>query len=440
MPIVITQNIQKKITGIIAIVIIFIVIGSLIIFEQPKKPDFAAYETQLHEIFEDAKIQFEHIRNVTLPSNITLTIYTKQQAIDRWDKNQPSLDTNSILRQENIYKSLFLMEENESLQDVTANWIASWTAVTVNKDIYVLFENFNPWDMPNAEAILIHELTHVWQSTLPKPTTYDTEKAQNALLEGDATYMADYYKTQYNHNHNNSNSDNNDFFSSPINKLSALLYYIPQQLNFVYPNVPLTVTKLQWFPYIQGKNFVSAIINNSGGIWDRLNQCYTPSYIPSTTTQILHPNKYFTGDTTIKPIPPTLTDNDWTLIPTKYGYSSDTYGEYFIYIMLNNWLHDEHQTQTAAEGWNGDTFTYYEKDNDFLFTWNITWNNIHDASEFSKAFTDMMNNTQANKENPNQWNTNNRYLTLIWNPNTATTLIICYSTNNQTSIPILLTK
>jgi hypothetical protein len=430
MPLAVTSNAKRKIIGVVTLIILFAILGSILIFERPQDPDMIDYKAQVKQIFKDAKTQFEHLRSVTLPANIKISVYTKQQAIDKWGKDPLNTDTANIARQENIYKSLFLMNENESLNGTTADWVASWTAVTVDNEIYVIYENFRPWDMPNAEAILIHELTHVWQNNLPLPTNSDNARAQNALIEGDASYMADYYYTTQNNNNNNNLNHQNDYH----NILPTSLNYIPKQ-NSIYPNVLDTVTNLNWFPYIQGKTFVSTIMNTYG--WDKLNQCYTThAYTPSSTTQILHPNKYFTGETAKNVPTPTPNDDNWTIIPSSYGYSSDTYGEYFIYLMLKQWLNDD-QAQTASVGWSGDNFVYYEKDQDFLFTWNITWDSIQDALEFNQAFTDMLKLTQAKPQNTNnnQWLTDNRYLTLTWNPNTATTLIIC-STNQTATNPL----
>jgi hypothetical protein len=108
--------------------------------------------------------------------------------------------------------------------------------------------------------------------------------------------------------------------------------------------------------------------------------------------------------------------------------------------MLSQWLNDN-QAQTAAAGWNGDSFTYYEKEHDFLFTWNITWDSTQDASEFNNAFIDMLKFSPAKSydNHYNQWFTNDRYLTIIWNPNTTTTLIIC-STNQTALNPLFFTK
>lgn len=443
MPIAVTFGVKRKIIGVVSLIVIFAFLGSILVIERPQDPNFRDYKVQVNEVFKDAKTQFEHLRGVTLPADVTVSVYTKQQAIDRWGQDSSNVDTSSVIRQENIFKSLFLISEDESLNGTMADWVASWTAATVGHEIYVIYENFWPWDITNAEATLIHELTHVWQNSLPSATNYDNNKAQNALIEGDASYTTNYYyyKTQHNNTNNNndgsaSSGDVSNLENSYQTNLSALLLCTPG-LYLVYPEVSSIVANLNQFPYIQGKTFVSKIVDTYG--WERLNQCYTtPTYMPSSTEQILHPDKYFAGETAKNVIAPTPADDSWTLIPSSYGYSSDTYGEYFIYIMLRQWLNDN-QAQKAATGWGGDNATYYEKDTDYLFIWNITWDTTQDASEFNQAFTDMLKHTPAkpqnnnNTYNNNQWLTNNRYITLTWNPNTQTTLITC-SNNKQPQI------
>ncbi|MDR1993462.1 MAG: basic secretory family protein [Nitrososphaerota archaeon] len=417
-----TPDVKQKIIGVTTLLIIFTILGSLFVLERPQNSNLTAYETQAQKIFKDAKNQFEHIRNVTLPPDIKLIIYTKQQAIDRWGKDPSGLDTASLSRQENIYKSLFLMAETDSLNGAVAQWTTSWTAASVGNEIYVIYENFWPWNMPDAEATLIHELTHIWQSGLPASVSYDTDKAYNALIEGDASYMSAYYKTQYNHSPLLDNTNYSNSGLPPTNTPGS---------NLIHPSVSDALTDLNLFPYINGKTFVSALVDAGG--WDKLNLCYTPTYTPNTTEQILHPTKYFASEPAALTSAPTVTDNSWTAIPTRHGYFSDTYGEYFIYIMLNHWLNNN-QAQNAAAGWGGDNFTYYENGPDFLFVWNITWDSIQDAAKFNQALTDMLNAAQANSQGPNTWFTNGKYLTLTWNPNTASTLILC-STNQTVTLP-----
>ena len=84
---------------------------------------------------------------------------------------------------------------------------------------------------------------------------------------------------------------------------------------------------------------------------------------------------------------------------------------------------------TASAGWSGDNFTYYERGNDFLFTWNIKWESSGDASNFYAAFHNMANTAAATGKDNYHWVANGRYLTITWNQNSNTTLIAC--SNNQ---------
>lgn len=420
----VTSDMKQRIIGVVTLLVIFTILGALLVFERPRDSDLTSYEAQTQRVFKDAKSQFEHIRNVTLSSNIKLFVYTKQQAIDRWGGDNFDLNTVSGLRRENIYKSLFLMSENDSLNGAAAEWISGWTAASVNNEIYVIYENFWPWDLPEAEAVLIHELTHIWQPSLPAPSSYDMDIAYSALFEGDASYMGDYYRALYSSTMYSSDSGtkNVDYRGEWV--LRSFLHVT--QRNTVYHSDSGAMTELNLFPYRMGKAFVSAIVDE--GNWERLNQCYTSIYVPITTAQIIHPDKYFSGETSETALVSiSSVDDNWTIIPSSYGYTSDSYGEYFIYVMLNRWLNDN-QAQEASTGWSNDSFTYYERNNDFLFTWNITWDSIHDASEFNQAFKDMLSYAQTSPQDDNTWYANGRYLTLTWNPNTNTTLILC-STN-----------
>ncbi len=371
------------------------------------------YTLQAQKIFEDAKTQVEKIRGVTLPS-VTLHIITKQQAVDKWGHPSGSQDLTNILRQEKIYKGLFMMQENDSLVQTTSDWTANWIAAAVGHDVYLLKENFNPFDK-NAEATLVHELTHIWQPSLETPTTYDEDKAHTALVEGDASFMADYYINLT--AHVVQASVNMPFFlvDNPL-------------LDAVHP-ISNTMWSLNYMPYDQGKSFVGALYDKGG--FALINQAYQQGYTPSSTMQILHVDKYFANET-VQTVPSPMPDqNSWTLTQTDRGQDHNTYGEYFIQTMLATWL-NQSASQQAATGWAGDNFTYYEHGDDYLFTWNITWTSVNDASEFSYAFSSMMNQTSASPIAVGEWQTNGRTLTLTWNPTTASTFIACSTVESAT--------
>jgi hypothetical protein len=162
-----------------------------------------------------------------------------------------------------------------------------------------------------------------------------------------------------------------------------------------------------------------------------INQAYEQGFTPSTTAQILHPEKYFMNITEQPVQAPTLAENNWVLAQTDRGQNHNTYGEYFIKAMLATWL-NQTAAQNAATGWAGDNFTYYERGNDYLFTWNIKWSSTGDANEFYTTFQSMMDATEASQESTNNWFASGHYLTINWSQNTQTTLIAVSSIQNAT--------
>ena len=369
------------------------------------------YTLQVQKIFNDAKNQVEKIREVTVPS-VTLHIITKQQAVDMWG-HPSSQDLTNLLRQEKIYKGLFMMDENDSLVQTTADWTANWIAAAVgNKDVYIIKENFNPFDK-GAESTLVHELTHIWQPQLETPTTYDEDKAHTALVEGDASFMADYY--------------NNLTANVAQASVSMPFFFVDSPLLDAVHPISNTMWSLNYMPYDQGKTFVGALYDHGG--FATINQAYQQGYTPSSTMQILQPDKYFANVTAQGIDAPALAQNSWTLVQSDRGQDHNTYGEYFIQAMLATWI-NKTTAQQAAAGWSGDNFTYYEHGNDYLFTWNIQWGNNPETTEFFNAFQNMMNATKASEDGSNIWLQNGHYLSIDWNQNTNSTLIAVSTVQN----------
>lgn len=360
------------------------------------------YQAQAQKVFDSAKLEVEKIRNVTLP-DVRLQVVTKQWAIDTWGKGYADPDITNILRQEKFYKGIFLIPENASLYQANVDWAGNFGAATWGGQVYVVKENFDPWDLPSAEATFVHELTHIWQPSIVFPTSFDMDKAHTALIEGDASYMGDYFI----------NSTKNQTTAQPeIDQVP--LYLITNPVLASLHLIPDAIWSLNYFPYDQGKTFVNALYQNGG--WKTVNTAYQNP--PNTTEQILHPEKYFANETAQKVYSPALAEDTWTKINTN------SYGEYFIQVMLNNWL-PETQAQSVSSGWAGDNFTYYERGNDYLFTWNIKWDTNCDASDFYIYFHTMMNATGSVDYGSCNWFSNGRYLSISWNQNQNTTLIAC---------------
>jgi len=400
-----------------AVSIALIVILSVSIFVGVTQllPD--AYTVQAQKIFHDAFSKVEQIRNVTITETITLHVITKQQAVDMWGTPSGTTDLTNIYRQEHIYKGLFMMPQEDSLYQAASDWTANWAAATVGKhDIYVIRENFNPFDA-TAEGTFIHELTHIWQPDLGTATTYDQDKAHMGLVEGDASFMGDCYI-------NLTQTGVQANVAVPIYLLDNPL------LDNVHP-MANTLWSLNYFPYDQGKTFVEALSAEGG--FATINQAYQQGYIPSSTAQILHPELYFANQTVQPVAAPELKADTWTLVQTDRGQDHNTYGEYFVQAMLATWLNQSTAAQAAA-GWMGDNFTYYENGDNYLFTWNILWASSVDAGEFNTAFQDMVSAAGATQNGTANWFANERYLSITLNSDQNTTLIAC-STLQDATLP-----
>lgn len=369
--------------------------------------DMETYKAQAQKDFDNAKTYVEQLRNATFQDNVRLYVITKQEAVDRWGK--PSADANQALiqRQENFYKNVFLINENDSLYQATVDWTANWGAATVGNDIYVIKENFDPFKLPDAEATFVHELTHVWQPNLPYTLTFDAGKAHDSLVEGDASFMGDYFKNQ---------SNTTPTTSPFVGNVPVFLIDNPL-LRTLHP-MPDTIWKLNFFPYDQGKTFVTALYDHGG--WQTVTDAYrTP---PNNTEQILHPDKYLEDENAQQVSPPTLSENNWNLIKTDHNQNTNSYGEIFLQIMLGRWVNAS-LAQRAAAGWDGDVFSYYERGSEYLFTWNVKWDTSCDASDFYVTFHTMANAAGAVDEGSCNWIANGRYLSITWDQSTNTTLI-----------------
>jgi hypothetical protein len=390
-------NLEKKKTIFLVCLIVILLVSvfgvrELVSVERPQGEEYKAIAERL---LSEARQEFENIRGVSV-REVTLEVVNESWVIENW--GVAYIDLEEITMEENIYKALFMISQDVNLTDVQLEWTGMFHAAKWKGKIYVVEENFDVTDEFKVTSTFVHELTHIMQEnySLPTRTTFDGSKALTSLKEGDATLMADTFK--------------NDGVVPPSAEVS-----MPSTSS-----LPESIDKLNRFVYRYGVEFVKALYHYNNASWEVVNEAYTNP--PSTTEQILHPEKYFVQEDAQTVEAPSIT-GDWNL--TK----NDRFGEYFIQVMLDNWISTDDADQ-AAEGWGGDIITYYESDDDFLFTWNIAWDSKDDAHEFYIAFQEMMYETSAEKHNCSYWSANGRYISIQWNENS--TLII--SSANETFV------
>lgn len=199
-------------------------------------------------------------------------------------------------------------------------------------------------------------------------------QAIRALVEGDATLVMNQWLEQY---------------ASPQDLRDILLYQAPAQVMPDQFAPPFVVPDAR-FPYIEGLNFVNALY--ARGRWALVNATY--SNPPESTEQILHPSKYFDGDSP-EEMPETpleaVLGEGWRLL------DSNSLGEWMTYLMLAYGADvDAQLEQTVAEraaaGWGGDRYwVYYNDDTDqTVMAARWSWDTMGDATTFGGALADYL--------------------------------------------------
>ena len=394
------MNLEKKKTVFLVclVVILLVSVFSVRLLLSNERPQGEEYKALAEQLLSDAREEFEDIRGVSV-REVTLEVVNQSWVIENWGKAYADFD--EIRIEENIYKALFMISQNVNLYDVKLEWTGSFHAAKWQGKIYVVEEKFDVTNEFTAKSTFVHELTHIMQESysLPERTTFDGAKALTSLKEGDATLMADTFK--------------NDGVVPPSAEVS-----VPSTSG-----LPESINKINRFVYRYGVEFVKAVYEQGG--WGAVDEAYTNP--PTTTEQIMHPEKYFAQEDALTVEAASVT-GDCNLTKTE------RFGEYFIFVMLDKWI-SETEAETAAEGWGGDNFTYYERDDDFLFTWNIVWDSKDDANEFYLAFQNLMYKSSAEKHNCSYWSAYGRYISIQWNENS--TLIICSADETIVQQPFL---
>ena len=199
-----------------------------------------------------------------------------------------------------------------------------------------------------AQATLAHELVHALQDQrwdLRSRSTYragrsDASTAEAALAEGDATSLM------------------LDFIMLPERSAidipdEAVRELMQSGINLGdIQSVPHILRSTLIAPYAEGLGFVHARRRKAGwkavdASWDRL---------PTTTEQILHPEKWESQEAALQVPGPTALalGEGWTREDT------DEFGELGLVLSLGEWM-DDADARVAASGWGGDRTGVFRK-------------------------------------------------------------------------------
>jgi len=340
------------------------------------------YRRTAEAVFSEVLGGIGEVRGLSPPMGVELKVVTVSWVKENWGWKQVEATSREVEIEERIYKALLLIPENVSLQEVKVQQAGAILAATLENNLYIVKEYFDPYDRLKAKEIFAHELTHIIQGRYfhaPERRSHDGKQAWSALIEGDAGLTAkEYIEAQE---------------DPPTSMLKA-------SFSYTYASEKTDpLTEIWLFPYQYGENFVKALYAKGG--WERVNQAYEDP--PQTTEQIMHPEKYLEGEWYAEVEAPPLNASGWTSAKT------DRLGEHLILVMLETHLPTDESAE-AAEGWNGDNLTFYEKENDYTFTWKILWDTEEDTVQFSGTFADMMTALGAESLATGFWKVRGEYI------------------------------
>lgn len=226
-----------------------------------------------------------------------------------------------------------------------------------------------------------HEYTHVLQDQ-----TYDLRNGLNwndeacqidsercaaiqALIEGDASLSEITWLLEY----------------ATLEEYQQIFDSLDDIDMSTFEAAPAFIQEDFTFPYTHGYEFVNYLFD--GGDWSAVDGAY--GNLPTSTEQILHPERYPNDNPIPVPVPSldAVFSGDWELV------DSGVMGEWYTYLILG---HGEDASARlgdfvageAAEGWGGDAYAvYYDETSGHLaMAMDMVWDSPAEAEEFIDAF------------------------------------------------------
>jgi hypothetical protein len=228
---------------------------------------------------------------------------------------------------------------------------------------------FQDASLENAQnrVILAHELTHALQDQnfgllklpLEVRDNDDQAEAASALIEGDATLVMSQYMAK----------------DLTWRTLTDTVSYSATQSMEQIRKAPHYLREMLVFPYLQGQQFCAAVFARGG--FPAVSAVYADP--PSSTAQILHPEKYF-PESRENPIPVTFADR---IVDGQKPLDDNLLGEMGCRILFSMSSDPESADQVAA-GWRGDRYLVYDHGNELV--WKTEWRGPQAAAGAIAAF------------------------------------------------------
>jgi hypothetical protein len=315
--------------------------------------------------------QVSSLRELPSMRPIERRFLTRDELIARL-KEELDEDRDEIYESQRLYAALGAMEDDQELFDILLSLLGEGVLgfYEAEEERFFVVKDGDEFS-PLQARTYAHEYIHgVQQQHFDFQAirdglegNSDAEFALRALIEGDASLGTTRYLFEY------MSADERAAADPPANV----------SLNRIFRSAPHVIQREYVFPYSEGTVFVSTLYQQGG--WQAVNEAFVR--IPQSTEQVLHPDKYSSGEA---PLEVTLTDllpvlgEGWRLL------AEDTLGEMVLRAYLETGFYTSN-ARGAAAGWGGDRVSVYIGPQDeavLLLT--ALWDTERDAEEFFETF------------------------------------------------------
>lgn len=330
-------------------------------------------------IYRDIASQVQTIRGLEATGQVEPTIIDRAtleaNLTAEFDKDNPAAD---ISQSEAIDKALGLIPPTASLRDLYVELQGSQVIGYYDPTAKKLFIVSHDGGLgPTERLTYAHEFTHQLQDEhfdlnslgLDKlHTDSDRGLAILSLVEGDAVSVQTAWMTA-------------NLTATELAQVAAEAAD-PATLA-VLAKMPPILLETSLFPYQAGASFVASLRTGTG--YAAVNDAFAKP--PVSTEQILHPEKYASGE---GPVAISLPDNFASLIGVGWTENAtDTLGELQTRVWLKQGGVAGDVARTAADGWGGDRMTLVRSPDgaSSVLVYASAWDTQADADEFLAAAT-----------------------------------------------------
>jgi hypothetical protein len=334
----------------------------------------AASQPPAAEIYAAIRQQVEAIRGLEPTADVDPVTIDAEQLRKNLEAEFDAENGAADLRfSEQTLIALGLLPKGSSLRDITLDFQAGQVAGYYSPDKKELYVVSRSGGVGAAEKVTYaHEFTHQLDdqkfdlSKLGTDSSNQSDRAlaQLGLIEGDAVSVQNTWTIQ----------------TLTPRELGELVQASldPVALEAL-GRAPAYLRETALFPYQDGMHFVTGLISRGG--YDAVNAAYGEP--PASTEQILHPEKYASGEEPKVVKIPKLFDPG---LPAGWrALGQDTLGEFMFRLWLVQGGVEATQAATAAAGWGGDRLELYQSPNGSSLLLVTEWDSLADASEFAAA-------------------------------------------------------